>query len=129
MKLLAAIAFALTLSSAHALHTVHCGNAEGTVRWEAGDDTANKLTMKKRNGGQLVLDMDNVVLVPMKVVDISVQEINECGLYLRTHAYAGDFKIIPSSTSPRDMTSVSENNEINTTVICRDVIRSLVICE
>jgi hypothetical protein len=127
MKALA-LTLALSVTSAHAsYYATRCSDATGAVRWESGHNT-NTITFKKLQGGELVLALKHIRIDLSNEQTLELNETNVCGFYEKIHVFTSKAKITPSAQDPRDLTSLSENNEIETLVICRFEMNSRMVC-
>lgn len=130
MKFISITVLSLMISMAHASteYKIQCSNSNATVKWESGDNTTNTISLKNIKEGTMTLDLRHVRINFKVETTLDVQETNVCGLYKKTHIYAGKVHISPSSEYPRDLTRVSESNEIETEVLCKSELKSTVDC-
>lgn len=127
MKLFAIALMALSFSAQASYFATFCSNARGTVKWESGHNS-NTATFRTLRGKDLTLSLEHLRISFTDKTVLDVQETNVCGYYSKKETFAAKAKIIPSAENPRDLTSVSENNEIETEVICTYEINGRTSC-
>jgi hypothetical protein len=121
MKSLVLIVFAIYITNAHADSWMasKCSNADGSVKWESGEET-DKIHLKYSNfvEGTLSLDISKVSIQFSKEILLRQKAFNTCQYKGLNRVFAGKVKIIGSEKYPDVLRSYFPENKVQTEVIC-----------